>query len=1079
MKATHLFLLLFITLALASPVFAQTVTGSLVGNVTDQSGSLIPGATVTVTELKRGFSRTNLTNERGIYSIQSLEPGVYRVEVELPGFKKFVREPIEVTINSTVRVNATLEVGEVTQSVEVIGETPSLKTDRADVSFQVKNKEVENLPLTLDRNFQSLFELVPGSTPPRELGSSLGNPVGAIAPSINGQNDRYNNFQLDGTINNQGNVISELAIVPTADTIETVDISTNSYDAEHGGATGAVVNVRTKSGGNDLHGSLYYYNTNSALKARNALSQLEEPVTNLNQFGFTLGGPIEKNRTFFFGGYQGTRNREGQNTIESVPTAAFRKGDFSASPTVVYDPKTGDSGGAKRQAFAGNVIPANRLSPVALAIVNRLPLPNMDGLQENYAAAGTFKQNRDQVDGKINHIFSDRTEGFVRYSYFSGMSDDAPVFGVIGGPTTGGGGTAASGPSRIQNASANVTHTFSGTLITEVRGGLSRVLIEGDIDTEPDLADQVGIPGINDGGFYSSGLPRIEVSGYSFLGSIGTMPFKIVDTSYNLVNNWTKERGAHSFRFGGEFRNVILNGYQSTGNPRGLFSFTTGVTALKGATTSSANAFAAFMLGLPQSINRAVMVTEGGTRSRMYSLFFQDRWQASSKLTFNYGLRYEIFPGALAAKPGDKSTYDAVNNQLLVAGFGSVNRRMNIGTDYRNFAPRLGLAYRLSDKTVLRAGYGIGYVPLLITRIGGSSYPAQVNVQQTGANSFQPASDISQGIPVPPPVDVSDGIIEQPDGKLAFAIYNPHLRRGYIQSFNVALQHDFFGWVAEAAYVGSLSTRMPGQQNINAVGPGGKNADLPLNKTFGRTATTEMVDYMLSAAYHGLQTSVDRRFGNGGNVKVTYTWSKALDYADAFALSNDIILDLNRGPSQYNRPHNMTVSHVLPLPFGRGQKFLNDGGPAANIFGGWMISGIFSARNSAPVTVTGNNLAENKPVGTTNGPDATGRPRILGGTGRGELWFDTSVFAEPAAGKWGNAGRNSIWGPNYYNYSATIARNFLIQEKYTLQFSAIMHNLTNTTHFNNPSGSFTSTAFGQIQSSYGERRVQLGLRLTF
>ncbi len=1064
----------------------QTVTGSLVGHIEDVNGGSVPGARVVITDVERGTSRDTVTNEEGNYTLSSLEPGVYRVEIEGQNFKKFVSARSEVAINTTVRVDAKLEPGGATETVEVSGEQALLKTDRGDLSTQITREQVEELPLSPDRNFQSLLELVPGASEPAASGSAFGNPGGALTNSFNGQNNRYNGYQLDGTINNQTNVTSQIAIVPPPDAIQIVDVSTNAYDAEQGRATGGVVNVQIKSGTNDLHGTAFYFNSNSALRARNTLSTLNKPTTNLTQFGFTLGGPIRRDKTFFFGDYQGGRDRRGQEGLFTVPTQDFRNGNFAASTTAIFDPATGTSASNRTQfRFNGvnNVIDPARISPVARNILARLPLPNRPGLTNNYEAATKFSQNRDSFDIKINQRFSDRTEGFVRYSYFKAFTSDPPAFGILGGPPSGLGGstaTAAIGPARDQSASINLTHTLSSTLVTELRGGFVRVLITGDTPTEADLATQVGIPGINTGDFFTPGIPRITISGFDFLGAAATVPFKIAETSYNIVNNWTNVRGNHTIRFGADVRDLILNPLQSRAqNPRGEFGFTTGPTSRTNVTSSSSNAFAAFLLGLAATGTRTTVQQEGGYRQRQYFFYAQDRWQVNPKLTINYGLRYELYPFAIVPNPGDQSRYDINTNQLLIAGYGSVNKQLNVKTPHNNFAPRLGIAYRLDDKTVLRGGYGISYIPFAVNSLNPGNFPAQPTVQPpTGVFGF---FDVSRGFATPPVLDVSSGVIPAPN-TLVFAYYNPNPRRGYTQSFNLTFQRDIRGFVAEAAYVGNLGTRLPGLRNINAAPPrigGARATDRPLAATFGRTADTQIIDFMLSTSYHALQAKIERRFSRGSKLTVSYTFSKSLDYTDAFTIPNPLDDSRNRGLSPFDRKHNFVVSHVIRLP-GRGNNLLDKNGlRLGGILGGWQLNGVFSARSGTPIDITGVNLTENRPLGFTNRPNVISQPNILGGTGGGALFFDTSVFVEPAPGTLGNVGRNTVRGPKFFNYNASIFRNFTLGERLRMQFRAEGFNVTNTPHFNDPSGNFTSANFGRITTSFGERQIRFGLRFLF
>ncbi|MGH9839832.1 MAG: TonB-dependent receptor domain-containing protein [Blastocatellia bacterium] len=1087
---TRLVAVFFLLSAFAGVAAAQTVTGSLVGHVKDTGGGVIPGARVVVTDVDRGTKREAVTNDEGNFSINSVDPGVYRIEIEQTNFKKSIRERVEVAINTTVRADAQLEPGGVTETVEISGEAARLKTDRADVSQQITREQVEELPLSVDRNYQSILDIAPGVTEAQTVGSSFGNPNGSLTNRINGQNERYNNFQLDGTINNQTNVISQSNIVPSPEAIQVVDVSTNAYDAEQGRASGGVVNVQIRSGTNDFHGSVYAFNTNSALRARNTLSTLARPQTKLTQFGATFGGPIRRDKTFFFADYQGGRDRRGQSTLLSVPAEAFRNGDFRGAGAIFDPGPAGTVAAASRQQFADNIIPAARISPVARAILARLPLPNLAGATNNYEAAGTFIQDRDQFDVKINHIFSDSTNGFVRYSFFKANTADAPAFGVLGGLTTSGGATAAAGPSKNQSGTINLTHTLSPSLVTEFRLGFVRVLISAGSPTEEDLATQLGIPGINNGDFFTGGLPFIRISGYTSLGIATTVPFKIAETSYNLVNNWTKTTGNHTLRFGGDIRNLILNKFQAAGsNPRGDFTFSSGLTSRT--TGSSANAFAAFLLGLPQTVSRTTVTQPGGYRLRQYFFFAQDRWQANPKLTLNYGLRHEIYPYSAPANPGDQSRYDPAANQVLIAGYGPVDGRLGVKTDFSNFAPRLGIAYRLDDKTVIRTGYGRSYIPLSINTLATQNFGGQTDVTFTGAAAQLPPRDasgnvitISTGIPSVTGVDTSGGVVTPP-ANVALGVVNPNQKRGYVQSYNLTVERDIYGFVSSIGYVGSRGTRLPGTLNINAAPSGSLTNERPLAKLYGRTSDTLLSDFMLSNSYHSMQARVDRRFKRLGRITAAYTLGKSLDYTDAFSLDDDLDINNNRGPSVFDRRHNLVVSHVVRLPFGRRQALFSKGIPAA-IFGGFSVSGVFSARSGTPVDIGNVNLITdpatgrgNRPLGAVARPNVTGTSRILGGLGPGQKFFDTSVFKDPQPGQTGNAGRNSLRGPSYRNYNATLARTFTLSEQFKLQFQASAFNVTNTPHFSNPSGDFTSTAFGESRTTFGERSVRFGLKLTF
>lgn len=1120
---------------------AQTVTGSLVGHVEDANGASVPGARVVVTDIDRGTTREVMTNDEGNFSIASVDPGAYRVEVEQTNFKKFIRERVEVAINSTVRADATLEAGAVTEIVEITGEQANLKTDRADVSAQLSDEQTSNLPLSLDRNYQSALEIVPGVSEPSAVGSSFGNPNGSLISRINGQNERYNNFQLDGTINNQTNVISQTAIVLPADAIQVVDVSTNSYDAEQGRAAGGVVNVQMKSGTNRFRGTAFAYNTNSAFKAKNALTGIEPPNTNLNQFGGTFGGPIIKDKTFFFGYYQGGRDRRGQNTFVGVPIAAYRAGNFSsalgsylcllpvtAAPNRVVKTSQPNScpvgtttlnvtntagqtvqlrdgqifrptatGSTSRIAYAGNILPQAEINPAAAALFNLLPLPNLPGLGDNYEAVGSFIQDREDFGIKINHSFNENTTLFGRYSYFKSQTSDLPIFGDLGGPNSNGGATASVGPGRNDSISANLTHVFSPKLITEFRFGYVGVHITGSNPSAEGLGNTLGITNTNIDDFFSlTGIPQIAISGYETLGSATTLPFDITEKSFNIVNNWTLISGNHTFRFGGDFRRLTLDKFQATSsNPRGLFTFTTGPTSVTAISTqtsatfrpaplvTNANAVAAFLLGMPQSVRRTTVAQTGGYITPQYFFFAQDRWQINPKLTFSYGLRYELYPYPSGTNPGDQSYYDTETNTVLVSGYGPNDDRINIKTERGNLAPRLGVAYRLDDKTVIRSGYGISFVPITVNTLANQNFGSQIDLQIAGPSAAfaAPGITLTTGIPAAPIIDLTSGVVTPPS-RAVVGVVNPKQRRGYIQSYNFTVERDLWGFVTSAGYVGSRGTRLPGTLNLNAAGPGSTAAQRPFAIRYGRTADVLLSDFMLSNSYHSLQVRSDRRFKKlGGRLTVAYTLSKSTDYTAAFALENDLNIDANRGPSGFDRTHNLVISHVIKLPFGDGGRMFDDNGLRwQGLFGGFTLSGIFVARSGSPVNITGTLGNTNTTTqGSANRPNQTGPATVLGGLGPGQLYFDTSVFVNPDPFTFGNAGRNSVRGPHYINYNATLARTFSFGERFRLQAQMAAFNVTNSTHFNNPSGSFTSATFGQSTATFGERQIRFGLKFFF
>lgn len=533
----------------------------------------------------------------------------------------------------------------------------------------------------------------------------------------------------------------------------------------------------------------------------------------------------------------------------------------------------------------------------------------------------------------------------------------------------------------------------------------------------------------------------------------------------------------------------MLNPLQSVGNPRGnprgTLTFASNITGRNGTPTTFANSVAAFLLGLPSAVEKAAINQEGGYRLRQYFFYAQDRWQARPNLTINYGLRYEIYPFATVPNPGDQARYDPETNELIVAGYGDINKRLNVKTDFGNFAPRFGIAYRPLQNTVFRSGYGISYVPFPINQLNVGNYPAQTRYSVTG-NGFVPIGTIDTPIPDAPTVDVSDGTAIPPD--IVLNAINPNAKRGYVQSYNASVQQQFKKFVIEIGYVGSVSTRLPIIRNINAVAPipgrTTSNSDRPFFKRYGRTADILYADFMASSNYNSLQTRIERRFRQGSRLTVAYTWSKSLDYANIFDLENELDINVNYGRGNYDRAHMFVASHVIQLPFGRGQRFFSKPSAASAILGGFTLGGTLSIRSGQPISVTGTRIAGNSPFGFSNRPNVTGPIRILGGAGPGDPYFDTSVFQDAAQGTFGNAGRNILNGPGFIGYNISLARTFVLpfralREKTRVQLRADVFNLTNSPQYRNPEGNITDPQFGEITTSYNERQVRLGLRIVF
>jgi len=1061
--------------------FGQAVTGSLLGAVTDDSGAAVAKAKVTIIETNTGIQRSAETNQSGVYVFPGLESGSYSVSAEFAGFRRAARDGLEVSANTTVRANFVLQPGIVTQTVDVIGRAPQLQTDRSDTGRNIETKQLEDLPLPLGRNFQNVLNLVPGAGRAFRPNSEFYNSQDSLSTRVNGQSYFSNNVQIEG-IDDNFRTGQLTALIPPIEAVETVDVSTSNYEAELGRAGGAVTNVTLRSGTNELHGSVFEFNRVSLLAARNVFAQSKAPST-YNMYGFTVGGPIRKNKTFIFGDYQGIKDRRGDVFQATIPTPSFRMGDLSASTTTIYDPTTGTSTGTGRQPFVGNQIPANRISPVAQRILGLVLAPTFSGLQTNFQENTVRKKDTDSFDLKVDHQINDRNRFFARYSFQRSTIADPPLFGLAGG---GGKSFAGSGRQLAQNGAVNYTHIFSPAFITELRVGVNRHRNDAN---NPDLTTNastaIGIPGINISPL-TGGLTTINIDGFSnpLVGYSASLPWRKAETSFNFVSNWTRIVGNHTVKWGADIRRMRDDNFQNqTFGPRGVFQFTAGPTGLNGnPNTSFANAFASFLLDEPNSIGRDLSDFFPAARQTAAFTYIQDKWQIFPKLTIDVGLRHELWLPPTPRFAGGFSDYDPDTNSLIVAGIGNVPMNMGRKTYWTEFAPRLGLAYRLNEKTVLRAGYGISIVPL---DDPGNNVTYNFPVRQTNSfnapNSFGTAGSMAAGLP-PPLVAVvpSNGIITNAPNQ-AYTFESLDVKEGYAQSWNLAVQRALpAGFTLDVAYVGVHGIRIAAGQNVNAgqiLGAG--SAGQPLFQKFGNQANAIDLYYPASSIYHSLQVKLDHRFSHGFLLTTAYTHGKAIDFStDHGNLEVPIYPFMNRARSNADIAHVFVQSYVYELPFGQGRRWLRTGAGGL-ILGGWQINGILTAQTGPPLDITFSSVTLNAP-GNINRPNITGTPTIFGAVGRNALWLDVSKFSAPATATFGNVGRNILTGPGLANLDLSIFRKFAVTERVKAEFRFESFNFTNTPHFNNPGTVFGNPDFGQVTTALADQRlIQFGLKLSF
>jgi hypothetical protein len=1075
----------FVFFALSLPAFGQAVKGSIVGTVTDSSGAGIPDASVTVTEVQTGISRSVPTSQSGAYVASNLSAGTYSVTITHPGFRKFSRENVDVLVNTTIRVDMEMQPGSVNESIVVTSDAPVLQTDRADIGRKVETRQIVDMPLAFNRNFQGLLNLVPGVIRSVRIHSEFYNPQDSLSSRVNGQARQANNVQIEGVDNNFRN--NRLTVmIPPIEALAAVDITTSNYEAELGRAGGAVTNVTLRSGTNELHGSLFEFNRVSRLAARNVFANTKAPVT-YNQFGFTLGGPLVRNRTFWFGDHQGVRDRRGDLTQATLPDAAFRSGNLSASPTIIYDPATGTPDGRNRQPFPGNIIPDNRISPIARRILDLVPMPMITALNTNFQRSTVRKKDMNSFDVKLDHQFTPSSRISGRYSFQRAATEQPPVFGAAGGPSLGGGpaGTAGAATYQAHSGAVNLTQVFTPTLIGDFRVGVSRYTNNAQqSDYGSNAAAALGIPGVNISD-YTTGMPQINIDGFSapLVGYTNSLPWIRAETGYFYVGSVTKVAGNHTIKIGGEYRRQgDVADLPDTYGVRGGFNFAAGPTSLNGdPRTGFGNSFAAFLLDAPTRTQRELRGVVPHLEQNSIFSFLQDKWQIGPKLTVDLGIRHEVYLPPTPRHPGGFSNYDPQTNTLRLGGIGAIPSDTGVRTFLGGFAPRTGVSWRLNDLTVIRGGYGGSLFTPGAEVKGYYNYPVRQYFLTTGANSYVPAGSLASGFPVPLPlVFPSDGIIPNPpDAGIRFV--SQDYRDARLQSWNVAVQRKLPGnFVFEAAYVGNHADRATVARDINAgLVPGAGIEGQPLYQKFGMRSPIVDDYYPTSTDYHSLQVKFDRRFAQGFLLTTAYTYGKAIDYSgDYGGLFINAIPELNRARSNDNPTHIFVQSYIWELPFGAGKPWLSRG-VGRWILGGWQVNGILTLQSGLPLNITAPSAPLNAP-GNGNRPNVNGKPEINGEVGVGQLWFDSSRFSAPAPATYGTVGRNILTGPGFANFDFSAFRKFAITERTGAELRFESFNLTNTPHFSNPNGSFGSAGFGQITSAQqDQRQVQLGLRVTF
>ncbi|RPI56798.1 MAG: TonB-dependent receptor [Acidobacteria bacterium] len=1076
-------------LCMTGQAAAQVAVGTLLGNVTDESGGAVPGATITATEVRTNISRTAVSNEAGNYTFTNTAPGIYRVEGELVGFRKFARENVEVSVNTTVRVDIGLAVGELEESVIVTGEAPMLQTDRTDTGRIIESTQITQMPLGFNRNFQALLITVPGASRPFRPHSEFYNSQESLSTNVNGQSRQVNNVQLEGA-DNSDNGGSLAFYIPAAEAIETVSVATSNYDAEFGRAGGAVTNVTIKSGTNQFGGSFFTFGNTEATVARNPFTSLAPADAKYLQTGFTFGGPIKRNKLFFFGDFVRTSDDSGRLTQGHVPEPAFRNGDFSAAPTRIYDPATGNVDGSGRTQFAGNQIPAGRISPIARRLIDQIPLPNIPGAAVgaiNYEKPYVRERRTNQGDIKITYQLAANDLVSVRYSSQNATTYDPATFGIFGGLKP----FAGSGTNPTQSVGGTYNRVWSATLVQEVRFGRTHHHNEAiSEDYGLTTSDEFGIRGVNLNAF-TSGITTIDVSGYSnyLVGFETSLPWDREESTWTVSTTATKIWGGHTLKVGGDLRSN-RHMLDQVNHPRGSWAFRgaqTATSADAAAQNGYANALASFLLDVPNSVERGLVsetIHRGGTHKAVYT-YVHDKWQVRPDITLDLGLRHELYFPLVGFTPvGGQATYDPGTNTIRVAGYGDVPENLGVNKYWKNFNPRTGISWRLNEQNVIRAGYGVSALGLPSS--WGQDYPIRQIQQITAPNSFAPiATRLATGLPAPAFVPIpTTGILDAtPLRSETLSVIDPNRTEGQLHSFNVAYQRSLpGGFTAEIAYVGNRGKDILAGYNMNAGHViGADRAGQPLFVQWGRTADTSN-PMPVRSEYNSMQVKVDRRMRNGLLLTNSYTLGRAYSFSNGDGGPTiSTPADIERGwqRTTFDSTHSFVSSFVYMMPWGPDGRWLRDGA-IGKVLGDWQVTGVFSAISGTPIDFTASATGLRAP-GNSQTPNVSGTPDVLGGIGSGQLWFDTSVFSAPAANTWGNAERRGVLtGPAYVNLDASIVKVIRFGSR-RAEIRADMFNALNIPHYANPNGTLGNANFGRITGilAQTERAIRFGGRVLF
>jgi Carboxypeptidase regulatory-like domain/TonB-dependent Receptor Plug Domain len=1097
-------------LCLAPAALAQVNSASLSGLVTDASNAVVAGAHVSVANLGTGYQREGETDAAGYYSFPDLPIGEYKVVVSMQNFDS-VETRVTLGPAERVRRDVALKVGTAQSSVEVNEAINNLSLDDASIGAVIDSLTIQDTPLYL-RNWDDLLRMVAGVQISRYTQQSGATSAGRVGDfNVHGVHSLQNNFLLDGidndTFSENVQELSTESSHPSVDTIQEFNVVTNPYSAEYGRSPGAAVSISTKGGSNTFHGLAYEYLRNQFFDANDFISNehgLTKPENNQNQFGGNLGGPILKNMLFGFFDYEGTRIKQGVSRVSTVPLPNERIGDFSPETAAslglsaypaIYDPTTGAR-------FPDNKIPAGRIDSAVSGLMNLFPAPNAPGDLNNFVRNALAMDNDDSYDARVDYTMSQSNTFFGRYSYSTRFRFIPGYLGGIADGTS----TSAWGRQNLKAYSFVLgwTHVFAPTLVSDSHVGFIRNFSYAQQDPFGKNAADEFVPGIPNNPAVAGGVPLTTFANFGFLGSPDFLPKRQIPQQYQWSETISWTHGPHGFKFGGTLWAPMRNIFQDEPGTRGDLGFTGVFTACHASATVVCPAssvptglsYADGLLGLTQS-TQLTNVFFVDQRLWMIAEFAEDDWKVTRKLTLNLGLRYDFSTPALEGQNRMANFDPAGNGSLVFAASGSLQQRALVQANKKNFGPRVGFAYSLDPKTVVRGGYGIYYS--LFERIGSEDQLAlnpPFLINKTLARNTAPVLTPEIGFPA----NFLDASTINFGDLQAFHIraMNPNDPTPVIQQWSLGVQRQIGNtWLAEINYVGTRSTHLDVLSDFNQ--PLIVNNVSTKVVPYGNFGYVEYTNAIGVGKYHGLEATLSRRFSNGWSLRAAYTYSRSLDNTPEELESNSGGPPNGRnyaswyGPSDFDIPHRVAVSYVYQLPFGTGRAYLNSGF-ISKVVGGFETSGVYTYYSGHPFTLNeGSALATAlDPFGqATAVPNVIGQPTIVGDP---NCWFYastnracktlepslSSAFQVTSSGVVGDSGRNTLRGPHTNVFDFSVTRDFPIAESLKLQFRWEVFNLFNAVLFGQPNGNVTSGAAGQITTLSGDPRVmQFALKLSF